>query len=241
MPSFESPTATEATLIFEPVSDGGAAAGARLFVGRYEARTTPVADTDPATSLDASLELVAGTYELLAQAPGYGMKRLSVELKPGMVKHLQVEMRANLASAATGATATGDGINLGKLIDDTEATNWASLGSAVAGKQVTVRLDPSKPWHQVARVQVSAELRTRLPDDPGTPRRRAVLGVAPVPGPDLPGEGGRGLHAGLALQRAVHERGRRLPSVAPRPRVPELLMKSFTVPKTKATYVRLRC
>ena len=77
-----------------------------------------------------------------------------------MVKRLQVEMPANLASAATGATATGDGINLGKLIDDTEATNWASLESAVAGKQVTVRLDPSKPWHQVARVQVSAELRT---------------------------------------------------------------------------------
>ena len=35
---------------------------------------------------------------------------------------------------------TGDGINLGALIDDTEATNWASLGVAVAGKQVTVRL-----------------------------------------------------------------------------------------------------
>ena len=50
-----------------------------------------------------------------------------------MVKHLQVEMLMNLASAATGATATGDGINLGQLIDDTEATNWASLGSAVAG------------------------------------------------------------------------------------------------------------
>ena len=165
VPSFESPTATEATLLFEPVSDGGAVAGARLFVGRYEARTTPVADTDPATSLDASLELVAGTYELLAQAPGYGMKRVSVELKPGMVKRLQVEMPANLASAATGATATGDGINLGKLIDDTEATNWASLGSAVAGKQVTVRLDPSKPWHQVARVQ--ARSCEPGPDDPG--------------------------------------------------------------------------
>ena len=174
MPSYESPTANEATLIFEPISDNGPIADAKLFVGRYEARTTPVADTDPATSLDPSLQLIAGTYEALAQAPGYGMKRVSVELKPGMIKHLEVNMPANLASAATGATATGDGINLGQLIDDTEATNWASLGSPVAGKQVTVRLDPSKPWHQVARVQVSAELRTRIPADPATPRRRTA-------------------------------------------------------------------
>ena len=36
------------------------------------------------------------------------------------------------------------------------------LGSPVAGKQVTVRLDPSRPWWAVARVQISAELRTRL-------------------------------------------------------------------------------
>jgi len=242
VPSFESPTATEATLLFEPVSDGGAVAGARLFVGRYEARTTPVADTDPATSLDASLELVAGTYELLAQAPGYGMKRLSVELKPEMVKHLQVEMPANLASAATGAAATGDGINLGKLIDDTEATNWASLGSAVAGKEVTVRLDPSKPWHQVARVQVSAELRTRLPDDPGGDtaaqsrfsalRQFQVLTCQVKAGVDCTQDS----QFSVLLTSAPDV----FPSVAPRPRVPELLMKSFTVPKTNATFVRLR-
>jgi hypothetical protein len=242
VPSFESPTAREATLIFEPASDGSPIADARLFVGRYEARTTPVADTDPATPLDASLDLVAGTYELLAQAPGHGMKRVSVELKPGMVKHLQVEMPANLASAATGATATGDGINLGKLIDDTEATNWASLGSPVAGKQVTVRLDPSKPWHQVARVQVSAELRTRIPDDPGGDtatqnrfsalRQFQILACQVKAGVDCTQDA----HFSVLFTSAPDV----FPSVAPRPRVPELLMKSFTVPKTNATFVRLR-
>jgi extracellular elastinolytic metalloproteinase len=242
VPSFESPTATEATLIFEPVSDGDPVAGARLFVGRYEARTTPVADTDPATSLDSSLGMVAGTYELLAQAPGYGMRRVSVELKPGMVKHLQVEMPANLASAMTGATATGDGVNLGKLIDDTEATNWASLGSAVAGKQVTVRLDPSKPWHQVARVQVSAELRTRVPDDPGgdtaTQNRFSALRQFQV----LTCQVKAGVDCTQDAQFSVLFTSAPdvFPSVAPRPRVPELLMKSFTVPKTNATFVRLR-
>ena len=40
VPSYESPTANEATLIFEPISDNGPIADAKLFVGRYEARTT---------------------------------------------------------------------------------------------------------------------------------------------------------------------------------------------------------
>ena len=242
VPSFESPTATEATLVFEPVSDGGPVAGARLFVGRDEARTTPVADTDAATALDSSLALVPGTYELLAQAPGFGAKRVAVELKPGMVKHLQVEMPANLASAATGATAIGDGTNLGKLIDDTEATNWASLGAPVAGRQVTVRLDPSKPWHQVARVQVSAELRTRLPEDPGgdtaTQSRFSALRQFQI----LACQVKAGVDCTQDAQFSVlfTSAPDTFPSVAPRPRVPELLMKSFTVPKTNATFVRLR-
>ena len=242
LPSFESPTANEAALIFEPISDNGPIAGAKLFVGRYEARTTAVADTDPATLLGSSLQMVAGTYELLAQAPGFGMKRLSVELKPGMIKHLEVNMPANLASAATGATATGDGINLGKLIDDTEATNWASLGSPVAGKQVTVRLDPSKPWHQVARIQVSAELRTRLPDDPGgdtaAQNRFSALRQFQV----LTCEVKAGVDCTQPSQFSVlfTSPPDAFPSIAPRPRVPELVMRSFTVPKTKATYVRLR-
>ncbi len=242
VPSFSSPTATEATLTFEPVSDGNPVAGARLFVGRYEARTTPVADTDPATTLDSSLALVPGTYELLAQAPGFGAKRVSVELKPGMVKHLQVDMPANLASAARSATATGDGINLGKLIDDTEATNWASLGTPVAGKQVTVRLDPGKPWHQVARVQVSAELRTRLPNDPGgdtaTQNRFTALRQFQI----LACQVKAGVDCTQDAQFSVlfTSAPDAFPSVAPRPRVPELLMKSFAVPKTNATFVRLR-
>ena len=75
----------------------------------------------------------------------------------------------SIRSVRRGATASGDGVNLDDLIDDTEATNWASLGAAVQGRQVTVRLDPSKPSHQVDRVQVSAHLRPPNPDDPNDP------------------------------------------------------------------------
>jgi extracellular elastinolytic metalloproteinase len=70
---------------------------------------------------------------------------------------LTVEMPTNLASSAAGATVSGDGINLARIVDDDEATNWASIGSLVAGKQVTV--DLAGGAHRVDRVQVSAMLR----------------------------------------------------------------------------------
>jgi extracellular elastinolytic metalloproteinase len=243
VPSFASPYATEATLIFEPIDESGSPiSGARLYVGRYEARVTPVADTDAATPLGASLAMVAGTYELLAQAPGYGMTRISVELKPGMVKHLQVNMARNLASSANGASASGDGINLDKLIDDTESTNWASLASPIAGKQVTVRLDPSRPWWQVARVQVSAELRTRLPADPAgdtaTQSRFSALRQFQILACQV--KAGVDCTQSSDFNVLFTSPPDTFPSVAPRPRVPELVMRSFAVPKTSATYIRLR-
>jgi extracellular elastinolytic metalloproteinase len=242
VPSFISPYATEATLVFHPVDDSGATiSGARLFVGRYEARVTPVADTDPATALGSSPQMVAGTYELLAQAPGYGMRRVSVELKPGMVKDLQVNMPRNLASSANGATASGDGVNISQLIDDTEATNWASLDSPVAGKRVTVRLDPSRPWWQVTRVQVSAELRTRIPTDPAdnaTQSRFSALRSFEIRSCQI--KAGVDCTQDSQFTLLLTSPADAFRSVAPRPRVPELLMQSFTVPKTNATYIRVR-
>ena len=213
LPSFESPTANEATLIFEPVSDDGPIAGAKLFVGRYEARTTPVADTDPATSLGSSLQMVAGTYELLAQAPGYGMKRVSVELKPGMIKHLQVNMPANLAVGCyrrdrdrrrdqprqADRRHGGDELGLARLACRRQA------GDGPARSEQAVAPGRTDPGERGAADPASGR--------PGRGYRGAepLLGVAPVPDPDLPGEGGRRLHARLALQRVVHQRARCLP------------------------------
>jgi extracellular elastinolytic metalloproteinase len=59
---------------------------------------------------------------------------------------------------------SGDGINLARIVDDDEATNWASIGSPVAGKQVTV--DLAGGAHRVDRVQVSAMLRPAVTGDP---------------------------------------------------------------------------
>ena len=242
VPSFESPYSTEASVTFRPVDlDGNPVSGTQLFVGTYEARVTPVADTDPATPLDDVVPMVPGTYDLLARANGFGAKRFSLTLKPGQNKLADVSMPPNLASATNGATATGDGTNLPKLIDDTESTNWASLGSPVAGKQVTVRLDPSRPWWQVARIQVSAQLRTRLTADPGgdtlAQSRFSALRSFQVLSCEV--------RAGVTCANAADfhvlytSSPDAFPAIAPRPRAPDLTLRSFSVPKTRATYIRL--
>ena len=49
--------------------------GAQLFVGQYEAASTPVADSDPGTALGSSVALVPGRYELLIRGDGFGTTR----------------------------------------------------------------------------------------------------------------------------------------------------------------------
>jgi hypothetical protein len=167
VPAFDSPYANEATVRFRPT---GNASGeeAQLFVGRYEARATPIADTDDGTPLSDTFKLVPGTYEVVARANGFGHVRTTLTVRAGQLRDFTVNMPLNLASVTNGATTSGDGDDASRraLIDDTEATNWASLGSPIAGKQVTVRLDGRQ---QFDRIQVSAMLRTRRPGDMSDP------------------------------------------------------------------------
>ncbi len=210
-PGFTSPYANEATVTFRPVDENGAIVpGAKLFVGDYQARAVPVADTDAATPLTDQVQLVPGTYRLIAQAPGHGHARVaSFSVNPGQVRDLPVLMRANLASGNAGASASGDGVNLVKLIDDDEASNWASLGSPVAGKRVTVDLaggtqaGPPSPGERAAS-----------PGDPRRSRSRRAgsgLGPAAVPDPRLRGEGGGHVREHGRLPRRLHQRAERVP------------------------------
>ncbi|MEU5904681.1 M36 family metallopeptidase [Micromonospora sp. NPDC047467] len=170
-PSFASPRGGNATLTLRPRGDS-ADAPIRVYVGAYEARATPIADTDPATPIPDTVELVAGTYDLLAVAPGFGHQRLSVVAKAGKKGHIDLRMSRNLASTASGATITGDGVNLDRIGDDTEATNWASL-DGVAGKQVTVALPGTAP-QLIKRVNVSAMLRPAITGDADTGSQNAL-------------------------------------------------------------------
>ena len=238
-PSFESAHADNATVTFKAVgqADGHAV---QLFVGRYEAAVTPIADTDPATPLGDTFKIVPGTYEFVARGNGFGSKRFTFSLNPGQVRDMPVNMSRNLASSASGATASGDGVNVGLLIDDTEATNWASLTGAVLGKQVTVRLDPSKATHQVRRVHVSAMLRVNTNDanDPGGQSRFSALRQFQVW--TCEAKGSVDCSQDSQFRLIFTSAADAFPSGTPRPRAPELIMRSFDVPQTKATHVRLR-
>ncbi len=239
VPSFASPYANEATVTFIPTDENDAVvSGAKLYVGPYQARAVPVADTDAATPLSNQVSLVPGTYEFIVQAPGRGHVRVGpVTYAAGQLKDLPVQMWPNLASGAAGAVASGDGINLARLVDDDEATNWASLGSTVAGKQVTVDLAGGAT--QVRRVQVSALLRPQIQTDPdgaaqsrfSALRQFRVLACEATGGVTCANPGD--FHVIFTSPADA------FPSVAPRPRAPELIIESFLVPKTKATHQRL--
>jgi extracellular elastinolytic metalloproteinase len=237
-PSFASPFATEATATFAPVDETGApVADAQLFAGRYQARAVPVADTSAATPLPATVALTPGTYEFVARAPGRGLQRIGpVTVTSGQSLALGGTMPANLASAAAGATATGDGVNVAALVDDDEATNWASLGAPVAGRGVVVDLAGGS--QQVSRVQVSAMLRPPNPADAdsATQSRFSALRQFRVLACDAATTGDCTDPADFTPVFTSPDDA--FPSIAPRPRAPELIVRSFAIPTTNATHLR---
>ncbi|MFC7534155.1 M36 family metallopeptidase [Actinoplanes sp. GCM10030250] len=238
-PGFTSPYAKEATVTFRPLDENGkVVAGAKLYAGDFQARAVPVADTDPATPLTDQVSMIAGSYGFIAQAPGHGHARVgSTSLWPGQNKKLTVKLPRNLASTTSGATATGDGINLARITDDDEATNWASLNSPVAGKQVTV--DLAGDAQRIRRVQVSAQLRPPVVGDPdaGTQSRFSALRQFKVLACTATATVAC---AGAADFRTVFVSKKDVfPSGQPRPRVGDLKIKSFDIPPTTATHLRI--
>jgi hypothetical protein len=174
-PSFASPYAANATVTLHPVGES-AGAMVRLYIGDYEARSVPVADTDPATAIPDTFQVVPGTqFHFVATGPGFGHQKFQTQFRPGAAQQLRLDLPRNLASAASGAIASGDGLNLDKLGDDTEATDWASR-DGVAGKQVTIDLAGDKP-KLVRTINVSTLLRPAITGDPdaGTQNRFSAL------------------------------------------------------------------
>ena len=154
VPDFSSPMANNATVNFFADSKDGSAVpvNAQIFVGDYSARSTQIADTNPATvnagtdatgNLDNTAQFVpigAGSlagnnerwqyYNFVAVAPGYGHVRFRMKrLQAGETRNVTIHMPTNFASAAQGATvttdapATGTNVTPNNLIDDNEGTS----------------------------------------------------------------------------------------------------------------------
>jgi extracellular elastinolytic metalloproteinase len=270
-PDFTSPLTDDVTVTFRPTAaDGGEAPeNVRIYVGEYEARSRPVADTDPATDLGDAAAFTPGDYQFLAVADGFAWVRFTQTLRAD--RTLEIPMQRNAASRHAGAEVTAhDGVNSNKLIDDSEETNWASLGSDgtasddddVEGRQVTVKL-AGEGAQRVGRVQVSAMLRPTDADDPGDDPEPSEPGPDSPPFPPSEPEGDTAGQNRFSALRAFQilacnaEAGRdcdtdagfeviytspddAFPAGPFRPRTEELTLRSFDVRDTDATHVRLR-
>ena len=77
VPNYESPMENEVNFQFVVVDkDTSAPVKAKIYVGNFEARSTPIADTDPGTPLSDQAKFLAGkTFPFLVVAPGYGHVR----------------------------------------------------------------------------------------------------------------------------------------------------------------------
>jgi hypothetical protein len=254
IPDFSSPVRENATLVFDADAKDGSTVpvNADIFAGDYEARVTPIADTDPATAgpnLDTTVPIVpsAQAYNFVASAPGYGHVRFTVQaLKPGEVRHVTIHFPTNLASQSQGATATGDGQFQQALIDDTENTNWGETGAPVQGQQVVVKLGGGGPV-TFTSVNVSAMITGfATAQVPGGPRQQSenrftalrafdlyacTAGADPA-NPDCSGT------ADAGWKRILKSSDDAFPGVNPRPVAPDLILRNWSVPTTTATHVR---
>lgn len=244
VPSFAAPGAGNSTLTF---ITGGES---KIYVGDYEARVTPIADTVAGTPLAASAEFTAGDYDFVAVSPDRGFTRFSVSVPAGGGPvAVQVADAVNVASAAAGATvigATEGSLNPEQLIDGTEDTNWGGVTAEnVDVSHPTVAVDLAGGLQTVRRVNVSAYLNP-APADPNE---------VPVPvAVDDYDSGSRFTalrqfaleactadcgSAGATWSRFYTSPTDAFPSVKPRPVAPTLTMRGFDVPDTEAAAVRL--
>lgn len=256
-PDYTSPFAEEGTFVFSATAmdiDGQPPIeGARLYLGEYEARVTPIADTDPATELDNEFDLIPGTYGFTMQADGYGLRHFERTIVAGQTIDGPIHPVTNVASATAGAAIDGaapGSLNTDKLIDDTEASNWAGINPAgisvdTLSPFVNVDLAGDSP-KMVRSVGVSALLRPADPDQPDPEsgsrftalRKFAIETCTESVSSDcsslLPGD-----TVGSPYTRIYTSPADAFDATAPRPLAPDLIFKRFDVPDTAATHVRL--
>jgi extracellular elastinolytic metalloproteinase len=250
VPDFASPLQANATVTFNLKSKdgGGGDVVGNVYVGHYEARVSPIADTNSATSnsgIDVNRDNVAafapGTYDFVAVAPGYGFVRFSATLAAG-ARTINVLMPTNWAAAAQGATATGTGVSPGSAIDETEGTNWRGDGTlsvvgadgrktiSVDGQQVTVDLAGTAP-RAINHVQVSAMIA------PGNNRfsalRQFEIWACSAAGSNT-------CTNDADFTKVFTSGVNAFPGDVPRPIAPQMILRDFSIPTTPATHLRLR-
>ncbi|MDQ1713071.1 MAG: extracellular elastinolytic metalloproteinase [Frankiaceae bacterium] len=249
-PSFVSPYRKPATVRFNFVDEATRKpVRASAFVGRFEARVTPVADTDKFTAIRDTVQLAGGAYEFVLRGPGYGLHRAHYAFKDGQTTTLTVPLARNLASRTNGSHVSGDGIYTTELLDDTESTDWGFFGQApvVVGRTVNptvaakaiknkgVTVDLAGGITTIDRITVSAMHRPARDNgegaaDPAQSRFSTLRQFAIDVSTD-----------GKKFTQVFVSRPDAFPGHKPRPRVPDLNFREFKLPKpVRASHVRIR-
>ena len=230
-PSFKSPVETNATITFraQALDEGNAAVNATIFVGRYEARAVPIAQTSLSGGLSSGVQFVPGTYDFTTQAPGYGLFHFTQTFSTGQTATVTISLPTNRASQTKGATASAtstlstDASDAAtNAIDDSEATQWSGTGQLTAPQAITIDLAGTSPV-TIARVNVSAMLRSG--QNRFTALRQFRLEVSTN---------------GSTFTPVLTSAADAFPGARPRPAAPDLIVRSFVLSSpVQATHLRL--
>ena len=191
---------------------GKPVAGARIMLGVFEARVTPLRTSSADGGFSAPV--TAGTYPVTISASGFGSRTFAgVKVTAGKTTALRFPLAPNLASTANGATvvsATAAGAE--RLLDDTEASTWKT--TADTGHTVVKLAAPA----DISSVQVSAFTTARFEGLRGFTLQTSTDGVN---------------------WQTVLTRSDAFGYQTPRPTAPELHYKQFTLQRpVQAQYVR---
>jgi len=164
-PAFDNGAASRNGLLSLKVvnaSTGAAVANAKVIIGRFEARVTPLARTS--STGGAGARMVAGSYPVTIQAPGFGVQTFEqVPVTAGATTSRTLRLAPNLASLSSGATVVSassqdTGLPASFAFDDTAASVWRTADAATtynAGPDQRATIKLAKP-STIERVQVSA-------------------------------------------------------------------------------------
>ncbi|MCY7397086.1 MAG: M36 family metallopeptidase [Nocardioides sp.] len=190
VPSFRSASGNNSAVTFTSTSAG------KVYVGSYEARVTPVADT--ATRESATATFTPGVYRMTFVSPTNGFRRFILTVPDNGIAFRQPidDAAANVAGfergarVITGATTAGSR-NAVSLIDGTETSNWAGVTPAHVDESTPgVAVSLAGGLQTISSAKVSALLRpapadpdalplladgSRLDDDPDAGSRFTAL------------------------------------------------------------------
>ncbi len=221
-PNFESPAEPSATVTFRAVAvdENNAPIAAKVYVGQYEARSYPIADTS--TPISRTAKFVPGTYEFFVQANGYGLSRFTETFAANENRDVTFSLATNWASKFKGATVTATSSPTQTLnaIDDSENTNWSGSGQMTSPQSLTIQFSSPR---NITRLNVSTLL------GPGQNRFTALRRFRIDVSSD-----------GTTFTPAYTSPADAFPGAAPRPVAPDLILRTFTLPSpVAAKYVRL--